>query len=98
MRHGYFIPSQNELFGDLPFATEARDIWTEIALGWKYGCDHPGCKEGVLCKDRYYQSAEHYDGVSIHQASDDAPIHRVVTLRDFFSPAFKVLVKEYPFT
>lgn len=93
-RHGYFIPKQNILCGDLELATESREIYD--SFGFTKGCDHEKCKDGELCPKRYYKYAQHYDGVSIVHHDNGVVVKRVC-LTDFFSTKFRHAVRDYPF-
>lgn len=42
MRHGYFLPSQDRLFGDLPFASEARETFLALGLNPKFAGRYDG--------------------------------------------------------
>lgn len=95
IQHGYFIPLQHEMRGELSFADEARDLYS--SLGFSMGCKHDQCPEGESCQERYYKFAGRFDSVSVYQLEDGSIIRRV-SLEDFFSPEFRVVVKDYPFT
>lgn len=91
MRHGYFLPLQNLMCGDLAFATESREIY--IALGFSKACDHSNCKLGEECPGRYYKYAGHYEGVSIFERDDGSLVKRIC-LRNYFHPEFKHVVQD----
>jgi hypothetical protein len=93
LRSGYFVASHDRLYGDLEFATEAREIFS--TLGFSKGCEHEGCSKGDSCEARYYRFAGRFDSVSIFQKVDGSVTKRI-SLHDFFSLEFKVLVRDVP--
>jgi hypothetical protein len=95
MRHGYFLPLQDKLCGDMEFANESKELYD--SLGFTKECDHNKCSQGQACGARYYKYAGRFDGVSIFQR-DSGEIVKRVCLQDFFSTEHKVLVKDHPFT
>ena len=79
-RHGYYLPAQNLLRGDQEFSQEAKTLFDDLNLP----LDNKGKYQGGR-----------YDGISICQKEDGTIVKRLC-LEDFFSPTFRVLVRDYP--